>query len=274
MNRLAAPKDAIARREQYNRDGVILVPQLFNKDEIDHIRSVFTDQVEADKDNTFANHDQNIASDDILTKYHRFVHPHRHPDTEAGQIARTMLVDKRVMTVVEQLVGPAYGAQTMFYFKPPTARGQAFHQDNHFLRTHPEVCIATWIAVDDADAENGGLIFYPGSHQNGIMCHGEADQTEFFNPSQLVNLPKSLGKVQTDIKAGDAFFFHGQMVHGSGGNSSKDRFRRSLIFHHCPQASKEIYKFYQPLINSHGEEVYMDEADQGGPCGVEWSEEP
>ena len=67
------------------------------------------------------------------------------------------MTDRRILNVVQDLIGPAYGAQSMFYFKPPTARGQALHQDNLFLRAHPETCLAVWIAIDDCDGENGGL---------------------------------------------------------------------------------------------------------------------
>ena len=34
-----------------------------------------------------------------------------------------------------------YAAQTMFYFKPPGARGQALHQDQTPLRVQPGTCL-------------------------------------------------------------------------------------------------------------------------------------
>ena len=260
------------RRETFETNGVVIVPELFSQDDIALIRKTFTDQVEADP--SYSRLDNHIASDDILSRYPRFVHPHRHPEKEAGAMSRKLMVDSRVMGVVNDLIGPAWGAQSMFYFKPPTARGQAFHQDNHFLRAYPESCLATWIAVDDADAENGGLIIYPGTHKYDLMCHGESDQSKYFNTSAVSNLPPHIQPIQTSLKAGDAMFFHGHIVHGSNSNSTKDRFRRSLIFHHCPKASREIYKFYQPLIDVDGEEKFIDPAEQGGPCGEAWTEEP
>ena len=92
------------------------------------------------------------------------MHPHRRPDSEVGAIALDLMLDERILDVVTELIGPALAAQSMFYFKPPTARGQALHQDNLYLQAHPETCIAAWIAVDDCDADNGGLAVVPGSH--------------------------------------------------------------------------------------------------------------
>ena len=174
---------------------------------------------------------------------------------------------------MQDLIGPAYGAQSMFYFKPPTARGQALHQDNLFLQAHPETCLAAWIAVDDCNGENGGLIVLPGSHRIQILCPDEdADPEESFT-DKTIRVPDGVERVQTEMKAGDVLFFHGSLVHGSRSNSSPDRFRRSLIFHYVPQSSLEIARFYLPLIAPSGEDVLVAESPEGGPCGVGWTSE-
>jgi ectoine hydroxylase-related dioxygenase (phytanoyl-CoA dioxygenase family) len=157
----------------------------------------------------------------------------------------------------------------MFYFKPPAARGQAMHQDNIFLQSHPETCIAVWIAIDKVDEENGGLMVVPGSHQQAIICPGEADITTSFT-DKAIHLPEDMIPEQTVMEAGDALIFHGSMVHGSGPNKSADRFRRSLIFHYIPQSSVEIAKFYLPLLNPEGKELLIHEAAGGGACGEGW----
>ena len=183
------------------------------------------------------------------------------------------MTDRRILDVVQDLIGPAYGAQSMFYFKPPTARGQALHQDNLFLQAHPETCLAAWIAVDDCDGENGGLIVLPGSHRIQILCPDEdADPEESFT-DKTIRVPDGVERVQTEMKAGDVLFFHGSLVHGSRSNSSADRFRRSLIFHYVPQSSVEIARFYLPLIAPSGEDVLVAESPEGGPCGVGWTSE-
>jgi ectoine hydroxylase-related dioxygenase (phytanoyl-CoA dioxygenase family) len=161
----------------------------------------------------------------------------------------------------------------MFYFKPPGARGQALHQDNTFLRAHPETCLAAWIAVDDVDAENGGLAVVPGSHKTELVCPEPADLTESFT-SVEVPVPNGMRKVQTRMRAGDVLFFHGSVVHGSRPNTSGDRFRRSLIFHYVPEASSEIAAFYNPLVRPDRRSTTLSEAIGGGPCGDYATAEP
>lgn len=264
MVSLVANEDA-ERARLYGQHGAVLVPGVFTSDEVELIRHTFTSQVES-SDRSLDN-DDGVPDGDILKRYPRFVHPHRKPETEAGALARRLLVDQRLFGVVQDLVGPVYAAQSMFYFKPPGARGQAMHQDNWFLQAHPETCIAAWIAVDAADAENGALKVIPGTHRGEVQCHIEADPTVSFS-NQTVPLP-DLPEVQTTLAAGDVLFFHGSLVHGSLPNAS-DRFRRSLIFHYIPQASVEIAKVYQPLIREDGTECRIGESPLGGPCGDGW----
>jgi phytanoyl-CoA hydroxylase len=75
------------------------------------------------------------------------------------------MLDERIMNRVTAMIGPAFAAQSMFYFKLAGARGQALHQDNLFLLAHRETCPAAWIAIDDCDVDNGGLMVVPGSHR-------------------------------------------------------------------------------------------------------------
>ncbi|WP_372351206.1 phytanoyl-CoA dioxygenase family protein [Streptomyces sp. KL116D] len=256
------------RRTRYERDGVIQVDALLPDPETDVIREAFMEQVTRDRGAVGAVDE--VAPDDVLARYPRFMQPHRRADLAIGRLARRYLTDPRIVDVVQELVGPVHGAQSMFYFKPPTARGQAMHQDNFFLRAHPETCIAAWIAIDDCDAENGALAVVPGSHTMEVACPEQADSSESFTHG-LVRAPAGTVSRQTRMRAGDVLFFHGSAVHGSLPNTSATRFRRSLIFHYVPTASEEVSHWYLPLVEvSTGADVTIPEAVGGGPCGDGW----
>ena len=257
-------------QDVYARDGIVQIPGLINIDNIDQVKSVYMNQVLTDQSLAI---DDGVPDDDPLARYPRFVHPHRRTDVEAGRLALELMLDSRILNVVTALIGPALGAQSMFYFKPPGARGQAMHQDNTFLRAHPETCLAAWIAIDDVDAENGGLAVVPGSHQVELACPEEADLSESFTNAE-VPIPDGLSKVQTRMKAGDVLFFHGSVVHGSRPNTTTDRFRRSLIFHYIPEDSTEIAAFYNPLVRPDRRTTIITEAIGGGPCGDYANAEP
>jgi phytanoyl-CoA hydroxylase len=254
-------------RERYARDGVVQVCGLLSRDEVDAVRDTFMDQVERDLSLGW---DDNVPADDPLARYPRFVQPHRRTDIDAGRLARRWMLDPRILDVVASLAGPSLAAQSMFYFKPPGARGQALHQDNLSLRTHPETCLAVWIAVDDCDEENGALKVVPGSQAYDLECpQHEANMSVSFT-SREVTVPAGLSVEQTKLAAGDALVFHGNLIHGSGANHSATRFRRSLIFHYVPEGSREVATLYQPLLTSAGSEVVIDESVGGGPCGAGW----
>jgi phytanoyl-CoA hydroxylase len=259
--------DPTGIREQFQRDGVVQLKQVVTEAEIDEIRDAFMAQVAADREALGATAE--VADDNVLSRYPRFMHPHRRPDLAVGAISRRLLTDRRILDPVSAAIGPVHGAQSMFYFKPPTARGQAMHQDNFFLRAHPETCIAAWIAVDRCDAANGGLSVVPGSHRMEVVCPEVADAEKSFTRG-LVRPPEGMTSVQTEMDPGDMLIFHGSVVHGSLPNTTADRFRRSLIFHYVPQASVEVSRSYMPLIAPDGREVRINEATGGGPCGDGW----
>lgn len=266
-----------SQAQQFNELGFVHVASIFSPDEVEQIRETFTRQVESGngKDPEGFAHDDHVPEGDILHKYPRFVHPHRHPGTGPGKLALEHMMDERLLAVVEDLVGPAYGAQSMFYFKPPGARGQAFHQDNMSLQAAPEMCIAAWIAIDKADADNGALRVVPKSHKQELICTSpDSANPELSFSNNEIHIPDTVEIHQTVLEAGDVLFFHGALVHGSLPNKTSDRFRRALIFHYIPQGSREVAKFYLPLIDKNRQHVYIEEAPGGGACGEGWVEEP
>ena len=159
-------------------------------------------------------------------------------------------------------------AQSMLYFKPPGARGQALHQDNFYLKVEPGTCIAAWIALDRADRENGGLEVVPGTHTMDIFCPEEADPDLSFT-RDLVPVPPGLEAVPIDLEPGDVLFFNGSLVHGSPPNRSKDGFRRSFICHYIGRSAERMSLWYRPILTMDGKEVEIAENTGGGPCGVE-----
>ncbi|WP_083713933.1 phytanoyl-CoA dioxygenase family protein [Brachybacterium sp. P6-10-X1] len=259
----SATSEALA--DAYDRGGAVHLRGVLTPEEIAELRDAFTTHIETDgAGGAFGE----IGEDDPLHAYPRMIQPHR-DGHEPGRLARRWLLEQRVMGRVAETVGPVWAAQSMFYFKPAGARGQAMHQDNYFLQSHPETCIAAWIAVDDCDAENGALGVVPGTHHYEIECPEEADATESFT-TITVSIPEHLQVVQTEMAAGDMLIFHGSLVHGSKPNTSGDRFRRSLIFHYIPEGSHEVAVSYQPLLDAAGDEVRIETSENGGQCGEGW----
>ncbi|MGY0489322.1 phytanoyl-CoA dioxygenase family protein [Streptomyces sp. WG-D5] len=205
---------------------------------------------------------------DPLLAYPRVMHPHRFND-----LARRRLLDPRFARVLTALLGEEpLAAQSMFYFKPPGARGQALHQDNFYLRVEPGTCVAAWVALDRIDRENGGLEVVPGTHLMDLFCPEEADASLSF-AREYVPPPEGLAAEPVDMDPGDVLFFNGTLVHGSGPNRTADRFRRSFICHYVGRSAERIARYYD-LWTMDGQTVEVAESTGGGPCGNEFAPAP
>lgn len=255
--------------EQYERDGYIVARGLFSPAEIAEIRDAFMNQAAAGCVENLFELNARLAETDPLARYPRVMQPHRYPDLEVGRVAMKYLCDPRVAQWITTITGvPHLVAQSMFYFKPPTARGQALHQDNFYLQVKPGTCMAAWTAVDPATQENGGLMVVPGTHKIDVRCPTQADHDVSFT-SEYVAPPDGAQPVPVDLDAGDVLFFNGSVIHGSSPNNSKTMFRRSFICHYAPATLSESSHWYLPLMTFEGE--YVDgvaAATDGGPCGT------
>ncbi|MEH0654241.1 phytanoyl-CoA dioxygenase family protein [Streptomyces scabiei] len=201
---------------------------------------------------------------DPLDSHPRVMHPHR-----IDELSLRVLLDARLREILEGLLGEeVLAAQSMFYFKPPGARGQALHQDNFYLRVEPGTCVAAWIACDVIDRANGGLEVVPGTHRMDLFCPEEADAEVSF-VREYVPPPPGLAAVPVDMAPGDVLFFNGSLVHGSQPNRTTDRFRRSFIGHYVGRSTERIGRYYDVLTMS-GAPVPMPESEGAGPCGTEF----
>jgi ectoine hydroxylase-related dioxygenase (phytanoyl-CoA dioxygenase family) len=199
------------------------------------------------------------------------MHPHKHLDKPVGELSMRYMLDSRLKTTLTGLLEeePA-AAQSMFYFKPPGARGQDLHQDNYYLRVAPKTCCAMWLAIDDADEENGGMVVVPGSQNTPVLCPTPSDKTQFFTDHH-VEVPEGLAPTPVNLKAGDVLFFNGSVIHGSYPNTSPDRFRRAFICHYLPHSSAEISHYYH-CLDFDGNPIEYADSTMGGPCGGDWME--
>lgn len=245
--------------EQYHNDGFLIVRQLFSPDEIETYKTHYENM----RVHQLAHMDRNGDEADPLYVYPRLMQPHRTDD-----LSLQYLIDERINSVLTTLLGASpYAVQTMFYFKPPQARGQALHQDQYFLRAQPGTCMAAWLAVDECDTANGCLRVVRGSHTWPLLCTEKSDPNESFS-DVVVPIPDDAEIVAAEMQAGDVLFFNGQVVHGSLPNATTDRFRRSLIAHYILAEADQVHQWYHPALRMDGTPIDLGESERGGTCGV------
>jgi ectoine hydroxylase-related dioxygenase (phytanoyl-CoA dioxygenase family) len=253
--------------EHFEREGYLIVRGLYSSAEAAQIREAFMDAARDGPVPGLSDTPKSADPNDPLAFYPRMMNPHRHAERAVGRVALEFLLAKRLEPILRTLLGEEpLGAQTMFYFKPPGARGQELHQDNFYLRVKPGTCLAAWLAVDDVDEENGGMKVVPGTHRDDIVCPEDADASVSFT-REYVPVPSGKTAVHANMRAGDVLFFGGSLIHGSTPNTSATRFRRSLIAHYVPRSSEAVSHWYKPLLSFKEEHIEVAASSDGGPCG-------
>lgn len=249
-------------KDFYDANGYVVIKNVFEPGEVDRLRTHYMKLREE------GSHPGDLTGikgdmDDPLVRYPRMIHMHYW-----DEISMKWMLDLRLKEALVGLLNDEpLAVQTMLYFKPPGARGQALHQDNFYLRVKPGTCMAAWMALDDCDQENGCMQVVPGSQDWPILCPETADTTVSFT-DVTVPLPSGSKAVPVEMKAGDVLFFNGSIVHGSFPNKSTDRFRRALIAHYIEGNSEQLSTFYERVFRMDGTEVKVPPSPDGGPCGV------
>ena len=255
------------QKAQFAELGYCVVADLFTGSEIQEIEDFF-EEFQRSGAAVYDGNIKNLEEIDKTKQQVRAMHPHRY----SSKVVEWFL-NARVAAVLEELLGrPALGAQTMYYFKPPGAKGQGMHQDNFYLLSKPATCIAAWTAIDTADLDNGCMYVVPGSHRGDILCPEDGGEKWMsYGDTHITKFPRGQKPVPVFVKRGETLFFGGNLIHGSGPNRTKDRSRRTFIGHYIDEASDQVAKFYQPLLDMQGKVVgNVQNYEGGGPCGDGW----
>lgn len=247
----------------YDTNGYYIARGLFPRDEVTRLVDHYM-ALRAEGPKPGDSHGVDFGSDDPLKRFPRMIHMHRWDETSLR-----WFLDKRIADTLRTLLGQdPVATQTMIYYKPPKARGQALHQDQFYLRVQPGTCVAAWMALDPCDEENGCLTVVPGSQGWPILCTKEADISQSFT-DVTVPIPSGTEVRPMVMQPGDVLFFNGQVVHGSGPNKSATRFRRALIGHYVAADARKVAKFFKPALRMDGSVVdELGESEGGGACGA------
>jgi len=140
-----------------------------------------------------------------------------------------------IVAILERLLGgPVSGIQSQYFPCVPGTPGFTAHQDNHYVEAARDAFASAWIALDDASAENGALIAYPGSHREPLLPVEDVPEatphpTQAFNAiRQRVIVPQRYAATTLSVAPGSVVFLHGHLLHASHENQAT-RPRRALL---------------------------------------------
>ncbi|WP_309707816.1 phytanoyl-CoA dioxygenase family protein [Armatimonas sp.] len=164
-----------------------------------------------------------------------------------------LAVHPKVLEAVETVLGPDFFLlATHFFCKygegEAASKFVAWHQDVTYWGLEPATAVTVWLAIDDADEENGCMRVVPGSHAAGIREHTKAQQAGnllSINQEVPVTEEEEASAVNLPLRAGFASLHDGCLIHGSLPNVSTRR-RCGLTLRYVPTEVK------QSTTNSHG----------------------
>lgn len=199
---------------------------------------------------------QGLLYDQSVTHLQNF---QLHDISACSALCRALPFKEEVRQCLTTLLGgdkdPLEIMGDQMFLKPAhTGQGTSFHQDNaYFRRPHPELARGTgmWVAVHDANEENGTIRVIPGSHRY-LLAHARDSISNHFISCEddpwMVERRGSGAEVAAVMPAGGVCFFSYGTAHGTGDNVSAHE-RAGLAFHIGPASLHD-----QPSITYPGSE--------------------
>lgn len=208
----------------YQRDGFLVVKNFCSPAEIDKLYSTALND-DAMRKNALDLNDQSGKKTRLSLWF-----------TPGNDVFGYLTRSRRMITPVSQLLdgdAPVCHFHSKLMQKEPKVGGAwEWHQDygywykNQFM--FPDQLMSVMVALTDANKQNGCLQVIKGSHKLGRVNHGFSGEQVGADMSMVNNALQTMELVYCELNAGDALFFHSNLLHRSEANLS-DHPRWSII---------------------------------------------
>ncbi len=134
--------------------------------------------------------------------------------------------NSKILDAVESIIGKdILVCGTTLFIKNPDKKGfVSFHQDAKYIGLEPHNWVTGWLAVTDANEENGCMRMLKGSHKKDLKFHDQKfDENNLLTRGQTIENVPINETIPVILKAGQLSLHHPTIIHGSGLNKSKER---------------------------------------------------
>ena len=134
--------------------------------------------------------------------------------------------NSKILDAVESIIGKdILVCGTTLFIKNPDKKGfVSFHQDAKYIGLEPHNWVTGWLAVTDANEENGCMRMLKGSHKKDLKFHDQKfDENNLLTRGQTIENVPINETTPVILKAGQLSLHHPTIIHGSGLNKSKER---------------------------------------------------
>lgn len=209
---------------QYNRDGYLIVRNFLQPDEVARLYKI------AIEDSAVAKHAFDL--NDQTGKKTKLTLWYKPGDDAYGMLTKSRRMVESVDKLMDGDSAVCHFHSKLMQKEPKVGGAWEWHQDygywykNEFL--FPDQMISVMVAITEANKANGCLQVIKGSHKMGRIEHGFAGEQVGASQHYVDLALQTMELVYVELKAGDALFFHSNLLHRSEANTS-DTARWSLI---------------------------------------------
>jgi len=180
-----------------------------------------------------------------------------------------LVTNDRILNYVQDLLGDNLICWATHYFckMPGDGKQVSWHQDASYWPLTPSKTVTVWLAIDDADAENGAMQVLPGSHVHGQIAFERSTEEENNVLSQSVRDPEQYGDppVTFALRAGQMSLHTDLLLHGSEPNRSNRR-RCGLTMRFVPPDVRALNNWNRQSIIARGVDPTGHWADNPRPA--------
>ena len=162
--------------------------------------------------------------------------------------------NSNILDAVESIIGKnILACGTTLFIKEPDERGVvSLHQDAKYIGLEPHNWVTAWVAITDANENNGCMKMWPGTHKQELKYHNEKFD---YNSGNLLTRGQTVENVPLEktesviLTEGQMSLHHPRIVHGSGINKSKKRRIGFVIQSYIGTNVKQVLgKMYVQLV--------------------------
>jgi phytanoyl-CoA hydroxylase len=208
----------------YHRDGYVIIKSFLATDEANKLYKIATGD-ETMRQHAFDLNDQSGKKTKLTLWY-------TPGDDAYGLLTRSRKMVESVDKLLDGNAAVCHFHSKLMQKEPRVGGAWEWHQDygywykNEFL--FPDQMMSVMIAITEANKANGCLQVIKGSHKMGRIEHGFAGEQVGASQHYVDLAQKTMEHVHVELSAGDALFFHSNLLHRSEANLS-EKPRWSLI---------------------------------------------
>jgi phytanoyl-CoA hydroxylase len=224
--------ETVDQKQEFENIGFVKVHDLVSDAELVELRSIYDDFLANKYDLTGMRGD--LSGDKSEGKKVEKITQIMRPSLVLPQLLETQTYQK-ICQLAKNWMGDDMDIDfdMMINKAPGTAAETPWHQDAAYWPDMPDKrALSFWIALDDADEENGCMMYVAESHKKPMLPHSQPTPNAALQCKIHPDDEISMGI----IPAGSCIAHHGYTLHGALGNTSSSRQRRALIINLRPAA--------------------------------------